>query len=117
MNPLEWPNAFSQEYKRLGFHFGNPLKPAVLCADAIASENEKSAGQDAIDRAQDSRKEAAEAASNCLTHHLILVYSRGCCNVFKDLSGSKMSFFPCEGGLVFEASSSYKNMYDEIIII
>jgi len=64
-----------------------------------------------------SAKEAAEAASNCLTRHLILVYSRGCCNVFKDLSGSKMSFFPCEGGLVFEASSSYKNMYDEIFII
>jgi hypothetical protein len=54
MNPLEWPHAFSQEYKRLGFHFGNPLKPAVLCADAIISENEKPAGQDAIDRAQNS---------------------------------------------------------------
>jgi hypothetical protein len=64
-----------------------------------------------------SRNEVAEAASNCLTRHLILVYSRGCCNVFKDLSGSKMSFFPNEGGLVFEASSSYKNMYDEIFII
>jgi hypothetical protein len=61
--------------------------------------------------------EVAEAISNCLTRHLILVYSRGCCNVFKDLSGSKMSFFPNEGGLVFEASSSYKNMYDEIFII
>ena len=117
MNPLEWPNTFSEEYKRLGFHFGNPLKPAVLCADAIISENEKPASQDASDRAQNSRNEVAEAASYCLTRHLILVYSRGCCNVFKDLSGSKMSFFPCEGGLVFEASSSYKNMYDEIFII
>jgi len=63
------------------------------------------------------RNEVAEAASNCLTRHLILVYSRGCCNVFKDLSGSEMSFFPFERGLVFEASSSYKNMYDEIFII
>ena len=108
---------FCQEYKRLGFHFGNPLKPTVLCADAIVSENEKPAVQDALDRAQNSRNEVAEAASNCLTRHLILVYSRGCCNVFKDLSGSKMSFFHFERGLVFEASSSYKNMYDEIFII
>jgi hypothetical protein len=81
------------------------------------SENEKPASQEAIDRAQNRRNEVAEAISNCLTRHLILVYSRGCCNVFKDLSGSKMSFFPCEGRLVFEASSSYKNMYDEIFII
>ncbi len=44
---------------------------------------------------------SAEAASNCLTRHLILVYSRGCCNVFKDLSGSKMSFFPYERRLGF----------------
>jgi hypothetical protein len=101
----------------LGFHFGNPLKPTALCADSLGSENEKPASQDASDRAQDSRNEVAEAISNCLTRHLILVYSRGCCNVFKDLSGSKMSFFPCEGSLVFEASSSYKNMYDEIFII
>lgn len=39
--------------------------------------------------------EAVEAVSNCLTRHLILVYSGGCCNVFKDLSGSKMSFTLC----------------------
>ena len=101
----------------MGFHFGNALKETALYADSLVSENEKPASQDASDRAQNSRNEVAEAASNCLTRHLILVYSRGCCNVFKDLSGSKMSFFPCEGGLVFEASSSYKNMYDEIFII
>ena len=101
----------------MGFHFGNALKETGLYADSLVSENEKPSSQDASDRAQNSRNEVAEAASNCLTRHLILVYSRGCCNVFKDLSGSKMSFFPCEGGLVFEASSSYKNMYDEIFII
>jgi hypothetical protein len=117
MNPLKQRKTCCQKYKRLGFFFGNPLKPAALCADAIVSGNEKPAGQDASDSAQNSRREVAEAASNCLTRHLILVYSRGCCNVFKDLSGSKMSFFPFERGLVFEASSSYKNMYDEIFII
>jgi len=101
----------------LGFDFGNPLKGTALYADSIVSENEKPTSQDPNDRAQNSRNDVAEAASNCLTRHLILVYSRGCCNVFKDLSGSKMSFFPNEGGLVFEASSSYKNMYDEIFII
>jgi hypothetical protein len=117
MYPLEQRKACCQEYKRLGFHFGNPLKPAARCADGIFGENEKPTVQDASERAQNSRNEVAEAASNCLTRHLILVYSRGCCNVFKDLSGSKMSFFPFERGLVFEASSSYKNMYDEIFII
>ena len=107
----------------MGFHFGNPLMPTALCADSLVSENEKPASQDASDRAQNSRNEVPEAASNCLTRHLILVYSRGCCNVFKDLrvkAGRKMRLRRYEisgANLVFEASSSYKNMYDEIFII
>src|SRR5262245_62091651 len=96
MDSFELRNALFEEYKRLGFHFGNALKPAAFYTDSILSENENPASKDANDGAQNRPNEVAERASNCLTHHLILVYSRGCCNVFKDLSGSKMSFFPPE---------------------
>lgn len=61
--------------------------------------------------------------SKFLTPNSILVYSRPCCNVFKDLrmkAGRKMRLRLYErpgANLVFEASSSYKNMYDEFFII
>ena len=80
------------EYKRLGFVFENPLTPGALRADLTLSENEKPARQDSNDGDENRRNGVVEAVSNCLTRHLILVYSRGCCNVFKDLSGSKVSF-------------------------
>jgi len=63
------------------------------------------------------------ALLNSLTRSQILVYSRHGCNVFKDLrvkAGRKMRLRRYEisgANLVFEASSSYKNMYDDIFII
>ena len=52
-------------------------------------------------RERDSETERVKAASNSLTHPSILVYSRGCCNVFKDLSGSRMSSTPVKGAAWF----------------